>query len=265
MRSALTGAAATEPSCLQSSAPTAERPQCPAPAHCRQAPFGRNPIGLKSVAAGRARQPERAPARQSEAAALRASTIGRPIGPMHQRTMPHPRIGRWKDLLPLKPKNEPPCFPDITGLQRGGALNEEFLNRLPQPVQLSWGNFLREQLQSLDKAFAEGLEAGPAWFPGAGAFGANCPRRARSAVPTRDGRPEGKSLFPARPHPVAGCWVAWDIKSHDRHQSIRRLPRNSLMRENGRQASNKCFRDGCPVRMTSAIGHRFPGTLRFAS
>ena len=46
-------------------------------------------------------------------------------------------------------------------------MNEEFLNRLLQPVHVSWRNFLREQLQNLDEAFVEELEADPAWFPGA--------------------------------------------------------------------------------------------------
>ena len=48
-----------------------------------------------------------------------------------------------------------------------GALSEEFLNRLLQPVHPSWRNLLGEQLQNLNGAFAEELEADPAWLPGA--------------------------------------------------------------------------------------------------
>ncbi|MXW50084.1 MAG: hypothetical protein F4Z84_07495 [Gammaproteobacteria bacterium] len=46
-------------------------------------------------------------------------------------------------------------------------MNEEFLNRLLRPVHPSWRNLLCEQLQNLDEAFAEELEADPHWFPGA--------------------------------------------------------------------------------------------------
>lgn len=45
-------------------------------------------------------------------------------------------------------------------------MSEEFLNHLLKPVHPSWKDFLREQLQNLDEAFAEGLEANPAWLPG---------------------------------------------------------------------------------------------------
>ena len=46
-------------------------------------------------------------------------------------------------------------------------MTDEFLNRLLQPVHASWIDLLREQLQCLDHAFADELEADPAWLPGA--------------------------------------------------------------------------------------------------
>ena len=72
----------------------------------------------------------------------------------------------WATTSGLKLRNEAPSMRGFVRLEEK-TLNEEFLNRLLCPVHHSWRDFISEQLQDLDEAFAEELEANPAWLPGA--------------------------------------------------------------------------------------------------